>query len=128
MSKSIRLGLLGGSLVDYTSAFTPTGYTVSYIKRRGPNSGDMEDGTHVDDVRATKAVVTCFCMPANETVISNLLTLISETYLQVYFYDPKIKAYRTMIAMPSEPSQRYRGEAASSVEYWTGTVITFTEK
>lgn len=115
---------------DFTDAFTPTGYTVSYIKRRGNrnNSGIMLDGSYVDDVLAIKAVVTYYCMPINETILQELLVEIAATYVQLEYYDPKEKTYRTITAMPSEPSQKYRGDGADALEYWTGTVIVFTEK
>lgn len=113
---------------DFTSLFTPTGYTVSYIKRRGSNAGPMLDGSYTDDVLAVKAVVTCTCMPTSDAQIQPLLTLIASTYVNVYFYDPRHGGYRTMSAMPSEPSQRFRGQGISGLAYWTGTVITFTER
>ena len=113
---------------DFTDVFTPTGYTVSYIKRRGNNSDTMLDGSYVDDVLAIKAVVTCYCMPTNEAVLQELLVEIAATYVQLEYYDPKEKTYRTITTMPSEPSQKYRGNGADALEYWTGTVIVFTEK
>ena len=113
--------------VEITSALTPTGYTVSYIKRRGNNSGVMMDGSYTDDVLAVKAVVTCYCMPTKESVLQQLLTMTANTYVTVKFYDPQRGGYRTMNAMPSEPNQTYKGTGADALEYWTGTVITFTE-
>lgn len=123
MSKTISV-----NGVDYTDVFTPEGYTVSYIKRRGSNAGVMLDGSYIDDVLAIKAVVTCYCMPTNETQLQNLLTAIANEYVTLTFYDPKAGTYRSMTCMPSEPSQKFRGTGADALEYWTGTVITFTEK
>lgn len=113
--------------VDFTDVFTPTGYTVSYVKRRGNNTTVTKSGLYKDDVKAVKAVVTCICMPTNENKLQELLTIIADDYVNVYYFDPKAKAYRNMTAMPSEPVQKYRGEGANMLEYWTGTVITFTE-
>ena len=127
MSKQISIGA-SEPLVDFTDVFTPTGYTVSYIKRRGKNSGMMMDGSYTDDVLAVKAVVTCYCMPTNEVQLQALLEMISNTYVIVRFFDPRVNAYRKMTAMPSEPVQKYRGQGGNALEYWTGTVITFTEK
>lgn len=123
MSKNIYI-----NAEDYTDVFTPTGYTVSYIKRRGKNSMTMLDGTYIDDVLAIKAVVTCYCMPTNETQLQKLLTDISNPYVTVTFFDPRVKSYRIMTAIPSEPSQKFRGQGTNAIDYWTGTVITFTEK
>lgn len=122
MSKTIRI-----NGTNYTSLFTPTGYTVSYIKRRGPNAGQMMDGSYTDDVRAVKAVVTCVCMPTNEAQLAALLAELAGTYVTVYYFDPR-EGYRTMEAMPSDPAQRYRGKNISLLDYWTGTVVTFTER
>lgn len=113
---------------DYTDFFTPTGYSVSYKKIRGVNTGYMLDGSYTDDVLAIKAVITCICMPTNEERLSEILTTIADTYLDVYFYDPRLKAYRTAQMMPSDPEQKYRGTGADLVDYWTGTVIQFTER
>ena len=113
---------------DLTDAFTPTGYTVSYKKIRGTASGYMLDGSYTDDVLASKAVITHTLMPANEAVLSQVLVAIADTYCNVNFYDPKVQAYRTAQMMPSEPQQKFRGTGSDSVDYWTGTVITFTER
>lgn len=114
--------------VDYTDLFTPTGYTVSYKKIKGKNGRYMLDGSYVDDVLAVKAVVTCACMPTSEDRISQLLTVLSETYVSVFYFDPKVSGYRTAIMMPSDPSQTYRGAGTNAVDYWTGTVVMFTER
>ena len=113
---------------DYSDIFTREGYIVSYIKRRGQNSGIMLDGSYTDDVLAVKAVVTCYCMPTNESQLQELLTAISETYVTLRYYDPKNGEYRTITAMPSDPQQKYKGFGGDMNEYWTGTVITFTER
>lgn len=114
--------------IDYTDLFTPTGYTVSYKKIKGKNARLMLDGSYVEDVLAIKAVVTCFCMPTNEKRLSELLIMLSETYLQVYFFDPKLNGYRTAEMMPSDPSQKFRGRGANALDYWTGTVVQLTER
>lgn len=114
--------------MDYTNFFTPTGYTVAYKKIRGLNSGYMESGLYTDDVLDTKAVVTCICMPLNENRLSDFLSAVASTYVNVYFYDPQKKEYRTAEMMPSDTTQKYRGTAADMLEYWTGTVVQFTER
>lgn len=123
MKKTIKI-----NGVNYTNFFTPTGYTVFYKKIHGKNSGYMLDGSYTDDVLDTKAVITCICMPMNEDQLSDFLIAISDTYLQVEFYDPKEKAYRTAEMMPSDPSQKFRGSGADLLDYWTGTVVQFTER
>lgn len=114
--------------IEYTSLFTPEGYTVSYKKIRGNNSGYMLDGSYTDDVVDTKAVITCVCMPLNEDQLSEFLVAISDVYLNVWFYDPKIKDYRTAEMLPSEPTQKFAGTGTNSLDYWTGTVVQFTER
>lgn len=113
---------------SYTDVFTPTGYVVSYQKRHGSNGGTMLDGSQIEDVLAVKAVVTCTCMPTNEAQLQQLLTVLANTYVTVYYFDPRAGEYRTMTAIPSDPSQKYRGQGSNALEYWTGTVVTFTEK
>lgn len=120
---------------DFTEAFTPVGYTVSYKKIRGPNSGYMMNGLYVDDVltdddgkEVNKAIVTAVCMPTNEDLLQRLLVKLAKTYISFTFFDPAIKNYRTTEGMPSEPTQKYRGTGTDLLEYWTGTVLTFTER
>lgn len=114
--------------LSFDDVFAKYGYTVSYIKRRGNNSGPMLDGSYTDDVVAVKAVVTCVCMPTNKSRLQDLLNVITDTYVTVYYYDPKSGAYREMTAMPSEPAYKFRGNGADLLEYWTGSTIIFTEK
>lgn len=112
---------------DYTDAFTPTGLVISYKKIRGNNSGYMLDGSYVDDVKAVKTVINATCMPTDERILSELLVEISATYVDLYYYDPRLMGYRNIKAMPSEPQQTYRGQTCDNLERWTGTVIQFTE-
>ena len=123
MKKHIKL-----NGIDYTEAFTPTGYTVSYKKIRGKNSGYMMDGSYTDDVLAIKAIVTCICMPTTEALLSQLLLAVSATYVDVYFFDPRQNSYRTAQMIPSEPTQKFRGKGSDLLDYWTGTVLQFTER
>lgn len=113
---------------NFTSLFTPTGYTVSYQKRRGSNGGIMLSGEQTEDVLAIKAVVTCYCMPTDEAQLQQFLSVIASAYVTVYYFDPRARAYRTIKAIPSEPTLKYRGQGAvGALQYWTGAVITFTE-
>lgn len=122
MRKTIKI-----NNTDYTDAFTPTGLVVSYKKIRGNNSGYMLDGSYVDDVKAVKAVISATCMPTDERILSELLVEISATYVDLYYYDPRLMGYRTIKAMPSETEQAHRGRTCDNLERWTGTAITFTE-
>lgn len=123
MKKTIKI-----NGIDYTDFFTPTGYSVSYQKIRGSNSGYMMDGSYTDDVLATKAVITGVCMPLNEARLSDFLVAVADTYVDVYFYDPKLRTYRNAEMMPSDPAQKFRGTGSDLLDYWTGTVMTFTER
>lgn len=114
--------------INFTDIFPETGQTVNYIKRRGNASGTMLDGSYVDDVLAVKAVWSSPCMPVSETQLQQLLTTLRNPYVELYFFDPAILAYRTMVAMPGDLSQKYRGEGTDTLDYWTGTVVTLTEK
>lgn len=123
MKKTIKI-----NGIDYTDFFTPTGYSVSYKKIRGAHSGYMLDGSYTDDVLDTKAVITCICMPTNESRLAEILIETSNVYVDVEFYDPKIGKYRTAEMMPSDPNQKYKGTGTDLLDYWTGTVIQFTER
>lgn len=114
--------------IDFTSLFTPYGYSVQYKKVMGPNSGDTLSGEHIDDVRAWKAVLQCLCLPSSESELSKLLTVCEDTYVSVYYFDIKSNAYRNAVMMPSEPTQKFVGTGSNNVDYWVGTSITFTEK
>lgn len=124
MKKTIKI-----NGTDFSSMFTPYGYSVQYKKITGPNSGYMLSGDYTDDVLKWKAVITCICMPETEEQLSTLLSAVCEgAYCTVYFYDPKVKGYRTAEMMPSEPSQTHRGVGVNGFDYWTGTILTFTER
>lgn len=124
MKKTIKI-----NGIDFSDLFTMYGYTVQYKKISGPNSGYMLSGDYTDDVRKWKAVITCIAIPTTEEQLSALLSEVCDgAYCTVYFFDPKIKAYRTAEMMPSEPSQKHRGTGSNAFEYWTGTVLTFTER
>lgn len=114
--------------INFTDIFPETGQTVNYIKRRGNASGIMLDGSYVDDVLAVKAVWSSPCMPISEAQLQQLLTTLRNAYVELYFFDPAILAYRTMVAMPGDLSQKYRGEGTDALDYWTGTIVTLTEK
>ena len=114
--------------INFTDIFPETGQTVNYIKRRGNASGIMLDGSYVDDVLAVKAVWSSPCMPISEAQLQQLLTALRNAYVELYFFDPAILAYRTMVAMPGDLSQKYRGEGTDALDYWTGTIVTLTEK
>lgn len=114
--------------INFTDLFTPTGYAVSYQKIKGKNARYMLDGSYMDDVLAVKAIVTCVCMPTSEEKLSQLLSVLSETYVYVYYFDLRQNAYRTAEMMPSDPSQQYRGTGTNALDYWTGTVVKLTER
>lgn len=88
----------------------------------------MQDGSYTDDVLAIKAVITCTCMPLTELKIAQLLQVISETYADVYFFDVRLNEYRTAKMLTPETTQEFKGTGADSNDYWTGTILQFTEK
>lgn len=115
--------------VDFSSYFTEIGYSVFYQPVTGPNSGQMIDGTFTEDELKLNAVVKLPCYPLTEDQLSDVLTAVLDgPYHMVYYYDPKIKATRTMEARRAVTEQKYRGRGPTGDEYWTGTVITFTER
>lgn len=124
MSKTIKI-----NDVDFTSMFTPCGYTVKRISVKGNNGGLMLDGSYTDDELAQKSAVVLPCMPLNEDDLSVLLkSIYGSKYPKLYYYDPYEKSYREIDTRRSEAEQKYRGFGTDGKEYWTGTVITLTEK
>lgn len=114
--------------IDFTDIFTPTGGAVYYKRRIGKNSRMTLSGLRKDDVLAYKAVVTRFCMPLDEVKLQQLFVAIAADVVSIRYFDPRMRAYRTMTAIPSEPQFRYRGKGGTTTDYWTGTVITFEEQ
>lgn len=100
-----------------------------YYKRRiGKNSRITLSGLRKDDVLAYKAVVTRFCMPLDEVKLQQLFVTIAADVVSIRYFDPRIRAYRTMTAIPSEPQFRDRGKGGTTTDYWTGTAIIFEEQ
>lgn len=124
MAKTLKI-----NRTDYTDYFTREGYRVSYSPVSGRNAGWMLDGTYTEDEMSLKAVITLTCWPLNETQLSTLLSEIySYPYHEVYYFDPRAGAYRTIEARRAVSEQKYRGSGADGVQYWTGTVVTLTER
>ena len=124
MSKTIKI-----NDVDFTSMFTPAGYAVGYKSIKGNNGGLMLDGSYTEDEIAQKAVISLQCMPLNSNDLSTLLSNIyGSVYPKVYYFDPKAGDYREIYTRRSETEQQFRGLGTDGKEYWTGTVITLTEK
>ena len=124
MSKTIKI-----NGVDFTNMFAPIGYRVGYKSIQGNNGGLMLDGSYTDDELAQKAVIYLTCMPLGEDDLSALLASVyGSKYPQVYYFDPKTGGYREIAARRGETEQKYRGTGADGKEYWTGTVLTLTEK
>ena len=123
-AKDIEIGI-----VDFTDAFVRVGYQVEYAKRLGKQGGMMQDGTMEEDLIDRKAVVTLPCFPLTEDQLSELLTaLFDEDYPIVRYFDPWRKAYRSIRSIVDVSRQSYRGAGSDGVLYWTGTVVTLTEK
>lgn len=124
MSKTIKI-----NGVDFTNMFTPYGYSVSYKKVDGGLGGIMQDATYTEDEMDIKAVINLPCMPLNDRDLASLLTAVyGDKYVQLYYYDPMAGRYKTIEARRSETSQKYRGTGSDNKNYWTGTVLTLTER
>lgn len=115
--------------LDFSSYFPRAGYQVEYTSVDGGQGGVMLNGESLADELAVKATVVLPCMPLNETQLSTLLTVIyASLYHSVEYYDPRTGRNRTITATARAASQTYRGFGANAVEYWTGIVVTLTEK
>lgn len=124
MSKTIKI-----NDVDFTSMFTPVGYSVGYKSIQGNNGGLMLDGSYTEDEIAQKALILLPRMPLNSSDLSTLLSNIyGSEYPKVYYYDPKDGDYREIYTRRNETEHQFVGIGTDGKEYWTGTVITLTEK
>ena len=114
---------------DFTAYFTDTGYTVNYIKRTGSNGGMMQDGTITEDLIAIKAVVVLPPVPLTEAQLSTLLSAVwADGYPLLDYYDPMAGALKSVQTVATVSKSKYRGQGADANKYWTGTVITLTER
>lgn len=114
--------------VDVSPLVTRTGYTVQYKKILGGNSGYMLDGSYREDLLSRKTVVTVNAMPLSEKDLQGLYqALYSAPVVELYFFDPWAKAYKTIEATTEETPVKYRGYGGARVIYWTGIALTFTE-
>lgn len=113
----------------FTPYFTGTGYEVIYNSIDGGQGGLALNGESIDDEVALKAQVRLPAMPLDSQSLSALLRVVyNGIYHRVTYHDPRTNAPRTMTAKRAVSSQKYRGYGANGVEYWTGIVVTFTEK
>ena len=114
--------------VVVSSLFTRYGYSVSYEKVTGPNSGFMQDGSYVEDVLRWRAVVSLKVIPLNETQLSFLLnTILPSTYIRLYYFDPMNNDYREEYFTIEGQPMTFRGQGADGNNYWTGYALTLKE-
>lgn len=114
---------------DYTDYFTRIGYSVHYESVQGSNADLMLDGSYTEDELKLRAVVTLPCMPLDEERLSNILQEVySGSYHIVEYFDIKTRSYKTEEMRRQVSEQTYKGQGANGLEYWTGTVVTFTTR
>lgn len=117
--------------IDFSSYFTPWGYTCLYRKIQGGNQGTMRDGSFIDDVLAYKITISATCMPLTEyeyETLINTLYFPNQEYVYVDFYDPRTKGYRRAECTFSVTEQIERGKGADGNIRWTGFKITLEER
>ena len=123
MGKSITI-----NGIDFTSYFTPWGYTCAYRKIQGGNQATMMDGTFLDDVRAYKITISAVCMPLTEEQTDTLIGTLYDPnfeYAIVRFYDPRTKGYREAECTFTTTPQKERGVGGDGLVRWTGLSVTF---
>lgn len=114
---------------NYAPYFTEAGYEVEYLIIDGGQGGLTLSGEMEEDEIAQKAEITLPCWPLNEEQLADLLSVIyNATYHTVTYYDPKAGGTRTITARRKVSRHKYRGFGANGLEYWTGVVVTLTEK
>lgn len=114
--------------VDFSEYANLYGYSVGYEDRVGPNAGQMLDGTEVVDLVARKSSITWKMNDLPGDKFALLLSVCSDEYVAVKFWDPKTNAERIGIfsanVSMAENSGVYRGG-----EWWyRGIELTLRER
>lgn len=104
------------------------GYTVSYVKREGVNSGVMQDGTKVFDLLAWKAVLTWELIGLSTTQLRQVLTACMVQYATVTFDDPATGSTRQSTFIPDIGGAKFAFRK-NGVNWWKdGLTITMEER
>lgn len=121
MNKEIKVNNIDCSLI-----FTHYGYSVTYKKITGDASGDMLDGSTTEDVIAVRPIVTFGFMPVDEDRLSAFIAdLYKNDYAQVYYFDLRERAYKTIEAIYSDIQAGHRLTGVDGKDYWFASAMTF---
>lgn len=121
MNKEIKVNNIDCSLI-----FTRYGYSVTYKKIMGDASGDMLDGSTTEDIIAIRPVVTFGFMPVDEDKLSTFIaSLYKNDYAQLYYFDLRERAYKTIEAIYSDVQAGHRLTGTDGKDYWFASTITF---
>lgn len=114
---------------DITSWTPPTGYIVTPRYINGNNGMVMLNGDTYEDEVAIKSDVELPFMPLTDAQLGTLMqTLHANATCSVYFFDPDVGVYRTMVAHRQIGGRKFRGKGADGQFYWTGVTVTFKER
>lgn len=112
--------------IDCSSIFTRWGYSVTYNKITGDAGGDMLDGSTIEDIIAIRPVVKLTFMPLSEDTLAEFISsLYKSDYAEVYYYDIRERAYKTIEAIYSEIQATHGLTSPGGVDYWFAKSITF---
>lgn len=115
--------------VDYSEFCPEGGCAVQYKKVLGKASGVMLDGTEVEDLIKSKAVLTVTFLPMDGETQSKLLkNLRANRYAQVRYFDPEENDYREIEAIWSEPKTQFLFRDIYERDMWKINPITFRER
>lgn len=114
--------------VDFTPYTSKNAYTVEYVKREGPNSGQMMDGSQVIDLLAYKALITWELNALTSAQLSAVLQAAQKQYVTVSYFDTAINDVRQATFIPTVGAQAYAFARHGLHYFRDGTVLTLLEK
>lgn len=114
--------------VDLSPSINKYGYSVSYFKRLGPNSGIMQDGSYQEDVLAYKARIQAETNDLYPDDLAALLQAFTKTYITLTYWDIRTNAERTAEFIPDISASRVAAYGLSGIYWLTSVVITLDER
>ena len=114
--------------VDFGNLAPEYGYEVGYTSIDGGGGKYMLDGTMSVDELNKKAVLTIPLYPLTNDQLRSLLSVLMPEPVHLVTYDDPWIGTRSVRMIRSMPTQKSRGKGGTGNDYWTGTVLTLTEK
>lgn len=113
---------------EYTDWTPEAGYEAKTIVVTGGNAMTMANGARFKDEVALMSGISVPFLPLTDAQLAVLTQdLYTNTTCTVWFFDPDLNAYRTIIANRELSKRKHKGQGADGNDYWTPVVVTFEE-